>query len=150
MLLSEFLKEVGGEKEDMHNYYEGNDALECVKRDGNNIRYVPIANRTDKIRKAAVKDEGSSIVYILPENRTFELRKLAIEDCVDNLQYIFNQTIELVLFACKQNYEACIEYVDITLFENDMDGMIDIDGKKFSKETIKEALKAYANFDDCN
>ena len=57
------------------------------------------------------------------------------------LSYVNEQTPEMCLEAVKQNGDA-LRFVNEDMFEEED---IVIDGKKFSKGTIKEALKSYIN-----
>ena len=57
------------------------------------------------------------------------------------LQYVINQTPEICLEAVKKNGDA-LRYVKEDTFSNED---IEIDGKYFSKETLKNALIAYVD-----
>ena len=60
------------------------------------------------------------------------------------LQYVSEQTEEICLAAVKQDGYA-LQYVSETIMQSLQETEIEIDGKKFSKSTIKEALKNYIN-----
>ena len=93
----------------------GKEALEAVKKNGYALQYV--INQTPEIRLEAVKENGYA------------------------LQYVINQTPEICLEAVKENGNA-LQYVKEYMFSNKD---IEIDGKYFSKETLKNALRAYVD-----
>ena len=65
----------------------------------------------------------------------------AVKQDGNALQYVKEQTPEICLEAVKQ-YGYALRFVNEDMFEEED---IVIDGKKFSKGTIKEALKSYIN-----
>jgi len=70
--------------------------------------------------------------------------KEALEAVKENgyaLQYVINQTPEICLEAVKEDGNA-LRYVKEYMFSNKD---IEIDGKYFSKETLKNALRAYVD-----
>jgi ABC-type Fe3+ transport system substrate-binding protein len=60
------------------------------------------------------------------------------------LRYVSEQTEEICLAAVQQNGYA-LQFVSETIMQSLLEEEIEIDGKKFSKSTIKEALKNYIN-----
>ena len=97
---------------------KGEEALKVVKQDGYALPYV--LEQTEEICLEAVKQNGFA------------------------LQYVLEQTEEICLEAVKQDGYA-LQYVEPRFFEDKPEKVV-IDGKEFSKETIKEALKSYINF----
>ena len=94
----------------------GKGALEAVKQNGYALRYIN--EQTEEMCLEAVKQDGYA------------------------LQYVNEQTEEICLEAVKQNGYA-LQYINSEFFKEDND--IEIDGKKFSKETIKNALREYVD-----
>ena len=94
MRLDDFLKEVNA-KEDNIGHYEGEEALEKVKLNGYNLRYVH--HQTPEICLAAVKNNGLA------------------------LQFVHHQTLEICLEAVKNDGYA-IRFVDKSIFEKPTKG----------------------------
>jgi ribosomal protein L24E len=97
---------------------KGKEALAAVKQDGYALRFV--SEQTEEICLAAVQKDGYA------------------------LQFVSEQTEKICLAAVHENGNA-LEFVSETIMQSLQADEIEIDGKKFSKSTIKEALKNYIN-----
>ena len=95
---------------------KGREALEAVKKNGYALMYVN--EQTPEICLEAVKEDGYA------------------------LQFVNEQTPDICLEAVKQEGDA-LQFVKENMFINEDE--IEIDGKMFSKSTIKNALKDYIN-----
>ena len=115
----------------------GKEALEAVKQDGYALQFVN--EQTPEICLEAVKQYGYALSYV--NEQTPEICLEAVKRDGGALSYVNEQTPEICLEAVKQ-YGYALRFVNEDMFEEED---IVIDGKKFSKSTIKEALKSYIN-----
>ena len=113
----------------------GKEALKAVKRNGYALQFVN--EQTPEICLEAVKQYGNALGYVI--NQTSEICLEAVKQDGYALRFVINQTPEICLEAVKEDGDA-LQYVNEDMFEEED---IVIDGKKFSKSTIKEALKSY-------
>ena len=83
---------------------------------------------------------GGALRYV--SEQTPEICIAAVNNWGDALQYVSEQTNEICLAAVKQDGSA-LQYVSENMFSKEDE--IEIDGKMFSKNTIKNALSNYIN-----
>jgi hypothetical protein len=119
---------------------KGKEALAAVKQNSYALRFV--SEQTEEICLAAVKQNGYALRFV--SEQTEEICLAAVKQDGYALQYVSEQTEEICLAAVKQNSYA-LEFVSETIMQSLQADEIEIDGKKFSKSTIKEALKNYIN-----
>jgi len=90
----------------------------------------------------AIKQNGFVLQYVLEQ--TPEICLKAVRQNGHALRYVNEQTEEICLEAVKQDVRA-LQYVKEDMFKEE-NNEIEIDGKTFSKDTIKAALKQYISF----
>ena len=135
---------------------KGKEAFEAVQRDGYTLRFVLeqtesiclaavqydayalryVRKQTEAICMAAVQEDGLALQYV--QEQTPRICMAAVQNDGDALQYVQKQTEAICLAAIRQNILS-LKYVKPHFFEDDS---IIIDGKEFSKSTIKAAFKS--------
>ena len=113
----------------------GKDALEAVKRDGYELRYV--LDQTPEICLAAVNENGSALQYVTEQ--TPEICLAAVIQDGFALQYVKEQTPEICLEAVKQDAYA-LEYVEERFLESE-DEIVILNGQKYKLTKISGKVR---------
>ena len=117
---------------------KGREALEAVKKNGYALQFVN--EQTPEICLEAVKENGYALQFV--NEQTPDICLEAVKEDGYALQFVNEQTPDICLEAVKQEGDA-LQFVKENMFINEDE--IEIDGKMFSKSTIKNALKDYIN-----
>ena len=139
MTLKEFLKKVNGEESGIIDY-DGKEALEAVKQDGDLLQYVK--DQTSEICLEAVKRNGDSLQYV--KEQTSEICLEAVKQNGYSLRYVKEQTSEICLEAVKRN-ELSLRYVNKSIFTKARIIVLDKKEIEISEESYQSFKKQFTN-----
>ena len=114
--------------------YEGGEALEKVRENGYNLRFVH--KQTPEICLEAVNEDGDALKYV--KEQTPEICLAAVKQYGNALQFVREQTPEICLAAVKEEEDA-LQSVDKSIFKEEKT-MITLELTEEQIEQVKKII----------